>query len=146
LWQLPLGIFGNSEHEILRDKGHHTTVYPSSLNDKWKFRKFLFIKESLGKLDVGSAPDGTRTQLVGTRKNFVNRKFVDAFVACMSSVYNIPWESSYVWIRGSVRAIPLPVFLVSEALTMSIAPYLFEDQNLEPTGKYQSTPTGFAKI
>ena len=72
MWQLPLGIFGKSEFEILRDKKHHTSVYPSSLNERAKFRVFLYFKESLGNLDV-VAPDGTGTQVVGARKNFVNR-------------------------------------------------------------------------
>ncbi len=143
-WPLPLGVFGKSEHEILRDKGHHTVVYPTSLNDKWKFRMVHFIDESLGKLDVGLAPDGTGTQVVGIRRSFVKRRFVDAFVGCMSDVYNNAWESMYVWVLGPTRAGSAPRFLVSEGLTMCISPYLLGDQHLEPTGKYQYTPQDFA--
>ena len=143
-WQLPLGIFGKSEFEILRDKGFHTALYPSSLNEKGKFHRFLYFKESLGKLDVGFAPDGTGTQVVGARKNFVNRRFVDAFVGCMTDVYNSSWERIHVWISGNIRLGPCPVFLVSEPLAMSVAPYVFENQQLEPTGKYQPTPSGVA--
>ena len=144
MWQLPLGIFGKSEFEILRDKKHYTSVYPSSLNERAKFRGFLYFKESLGNLDVAFAPDGTGTQVVGARKNFVNRRFVDPFVDCMSDVYNSSWERMHVWISGNVRAGPCPVFLVSEPLAMSVAPYIFENQHLEPTGKYQPVPTGSA--
>ena len=140
---LPVGMFGVSEFEILRDKHHITTVYPGSLNDRAKFPPRLFYrKESLDKLDVGFAPDGTGTQVVGAHENFVNRRFVDAFVECMSEVYNVSWENVRVWIRGPVRAEPLPVFLVSEMLGMAIAPYRFVGQHLEPKGKYQPVSMG----
>lgn len=144
MWQLPLGIFGKSEFEILRDKRHHTEVYPSSLNEKAKFRKFLYFKESLSKLDVGFAPDGTGAQVVGARGNFVNRRFVDAFVGCMSGVYTSSWERMDVWISRNVRMGPCPMFLVREPLAMSVAPYVFENQHFEPTGKYQPVLSGFA--
>jgi hypothetical protein len=136
---LPLGISGKSEHEILRDKGPHTMVYPSSLNDKWKFRIVHYIDEPLAKLD------GTGTQLVGTRRSFVNRKFVDAFVSCIGDVYNSAWEGMRVWVLGPTRSSVAPIFLVSEGLTVSIAPYFLGEQRLEPTGKYQYPPTGSAR-
>ncbi len=145
LSQLPLGIFGNSEFEIVRDKHHFTQVCPSSLNEKAKFQKHLYFRESLGKLDVGFAPDGTGTQVVGTHENFVNRRFVDPFVDCMRDVYNSSWERMHVWVRKIVRVGPLPVFLVSDPLTMCISPYLFPNQRLEPTGKYRPATTGGAE-
>jgi len=89
--QLPLGIFGRSEFEILRDKKHHTVVYPSSLNQMVKFHRFVPEKVSLTKLDVGFAPDGTGTQLAGIWTSFVSRRFVDGFVACMKDVYSASW-------------------------------------------------------
>jgi hypothetical protein len=144
-WQLPLGIFGKSEHEIIRDKGHHTVVYPSSLNDKWKFRMVHYIDESLSKLDIGFAPDGTGAQVVGIRQSFVNRKFVDGFVGCISEIYKTSWETVYVWSLGPTRAGSAPIFLVSERLTMSISPYWLGDQHLEPTGKYEYAQPGFAR-
>jgi hypothetical protein len=143
--QLPLGIFGKSEYEIIRDKDHRTVVYPSLLNSKWKFHTVHFIDEALGKLDVGFAPDGTGMQAVGTRRSFVNRKFVDGFVGCVSDVYNTSWETIHVWALGPTRTGAAPIFLVSESLTMSVSPYLFGDQHFEPTGKYEYAQPGFAR-
>ena len=137
LSKLPLGIFGNSEFEVLQDKSHHTLVYPRSINDKGHFRLFSYSKRSLNQLDVGFSPDGTGTQVVGTMDNFVNRKFVDAFVGCMGDVYKLPWDRMEVWVRGNILKGPLPIFLVSETLSMVIAPNLFSSGHLEPTGKYQ---------
>ena len=137
--KLPLGIFGRSEFEILQDKQRHTVVYPRSLNDRAHFRMSLYLRESLANLEVGFAPDGTGTQIVGTLENFVNRKFVDAFVGCVSEVYNNSWVTINVWIRGNIRLGPLPVFLAGETLAMTIAPHLFRGQHLESTGKYQPT-------
>ena len=133
---LPGGLFGVSEFEILRDNHHITTVYPGSLNDRARFPPKVYRKEPLDKLDVGFAPDGTGTQVVGAHENFVNQRFVDAFVECINEVYNVSWESVRVWIRWPVRAEPLPVFLVGETLGMAIAPYRFVGQHLEPIGKY----------
>jgi hypothetical protein len=119
-----------------------TLVYPSSLNDKWKFRMVHYIDESLSKLDIGFAPDGAGAQVVGIRQSFVNRKFVDGFVGCISEIYKTSWETVYVWSLGPTRAGSAPIFLVSEGLTMSISPYWLGDQHLEPTGKYEYAQPG----
>jgi len=132
--QLPLGIFGRSEFEILRDKKHHTVVYPSSLNQMVKFNRFVPEKVSLTKLDVGFAPDGTGTQLAGIWTSFVSRRFVDGFVACMKDVYSASWGNMHAW---AMRGGALPIFLLSDIVSMSIAPYALGDQSLRPTGKYQ---------
>lgn len=138
---LPLGIFGKSEHEILRDKGKHVTlVYNSSINHRLNFNKVVFARESLTKFEAGPAPDGTGIQLVGKWTSFVDRKFVDGFVGCMRDVYNVPWETMHVWTLGAVRSGPLPVFLVSDPLSIVIAPYVFGSQRFEPAGKYQPLP------
>ncbi len=135
--QLPLGIFGRSEFEILRDKRNHTTLYPSSLNSHASFNRFRYVKESLEKLDAGFVPDGTGTQVVGRFDSFVDRRFLDGFVGCMSNVYNNSWETMHVWIHGRLQPRALPVFFVSEPLTITISPYIFSNQRLEPTAKYQ---------
>jgi len=129
--KLPLGIFGNSVYEILCDKQHHTIVYPRSVNDKAHFSLSRYLKYPLSQLDIGVAPDGTGTQVVGTRNGFVKQRFVDAFVACVKEVYSVPAENLVVWISG-----PIPIFLVSDPICMTIAPYF--GGHLEPIGKYQS--------
>lgn len=139
LSKLPLGIFGDSEYEVLRDKHHHTAVYPQSINDKGRFRPLAYFKNPLAQLDVGLSPDGTGTQIVGTRDNFVNRRFVDAFVNCMGVMYHIPWTNLHLLVRGHTKAGSLPVFLVGDPLSMTIAPYLIGKQHVEPTGKYKPT-------
>lgn len=136
---LPLGIFGKSEYEVLRDKNHLTLIYPSSLNNKWKFRMANYVDEPLGNLEVGSIQEGSGTQLVGIRSSFVNRKFVDAFVRCVSEVYRGSWQSVNVWALGPTRKGSLPIFLVGENVTMCIAPNM-ADKHSEPTGKYQFQP------
>lgn len=133
---LPLGIFGKSEYEVLRDKGHLTLIYPSSLNNKWKFRMANYADEPLSRLDIGFTQEGSGTQLVGIRGSFVDRKFVDAFVKCMTDVYSGSWQSMSVWSLGPTRRGSLPIFLVGENLTMCIAPKM-ADKHFEPTGKYQ---------
>ena len=127
-----------------RDKGHHTVVYPGSLNAKWKIRMVRFIDEPLDKLDIGFAPDGTGKQIVGIRRSFVNRKFVDAFAGCMRDPYKTRWEGMYVWVLGPTSSGSAPIFLVGEHLTVSISHYLFGDQRLEPTGRYRYMPPDIA--
>jgi len=139
---LPLGLFGKSEFEILRDKLRRIAVYPRSVNDKVHFGMSGFSKHSLDQLDVGFTPDGTGVQIVGTRNNFANRKLVDAFVGCMMDVYKSPWTSMHMWVRGDIYKGPLPLFAVSDALAMTVAPYLFQSKSLEPTGKYTPPQTG----
>ena len=136
LSKLPLGIFGNSEFEILRDKSNTCLVYPRSINDKGHFRLYSYSKRSLNQLDVGFPPEGSGAEIVGTMGNFVSRKFVDVFVSCMSDVYKVPWDRVDVWVRGYLPKGQLPIFLVSEPVCMVIAPRLIKG-HLEPTGKYQ---------
>ena len=113
LSQLPMSVFGKSEFEILRDTKHYSMVYPILLNHRMKLHKFVPERESLALIDVGFAPDGTGTQLAGIWASFLNRRFIDGFVACMRDVYNASWESMHVRV---VRGGPLPIFLVSEVL------------------------------
>jgi hypothetical protein len=95
-----------------------------------------YVDEPISKLDVGFTQEGSGTQLVGIRGSLVNRKFVDAFVRCMSDVHGGSWESMNVWSLGPTRRGSLPIFLVGENLTMCIAPNM-ADKHSEQTGKYQ---------
>jgi hypothetical protein len=141
---LPLGIFGSSEFEVVRDKQRHTMIYPSSLNSGAPFYGHRYVKDSLDKLDVSLAPDGIGTQVVGRFDSFVSRKFVDGFIGCMSNVYGISWDRMHVWIHGKLHPRSLPVFLVGDPLAMIISPYIFSNLHLEPTGKYQPLSPGGA--
>lgn len=132
---LPLGLFGHSKFEIIRDKKHVTTLYPSYLNSTRSFYMHRYVKEPLGMLDVGFAPDGTGKQLVGMGESFADRWFVDNYVDCMNEVYKVPWNTILAFIHR--RAPPLPIFLVSDTLSIAIAPYLLRNKQLEPMEKYQ---------
>jgi hypothetical protein len=138
LSKIPLGMFGKSDFELLRDKQHRMMIYPHSLNEKAHFRFSAFFRHSLDQLDVGFAPDGTGTQLLRTRRNFVKRSFLDAFVRCVREVYGTLPETMHFWVRGNEALGPMPVFLAAEPLSMTLAPYLLNGGQIQPRGKYQA--------
>lgn len=112
--------------EVARDKGRITMLLPGSedaharVNSMKRFR--------LDELDSGDSTVERRgvpvgTPLVGRNKTAVNRRYVDGFVSCMSSVYQVTWDQAQALVH-TYRTFPL--FLVAGGFMFAVAPVLGE--------------------
>lgn len=122
-------IYGGVSAEIARDKLHVTMLVPSSL--KAGFDTFQSLR--LNSLDIGSSPEAKGGAIVGHGRTCVSRLFVDSFVNCMKNVYGVSQDE----IRARVhKAVSFPMLLVSDPLTMIIAPVRVPERERWETGKY----------
>ena len=124
-------IYGGLTAEVARDKNHLTMLAPSSINAKAKFHTFLTL--SLNSMGIGSSQEAKGGAIMGHEKNAVSKLFVDNFVNCMRTIYSVPPEK----IKARVHeAIIFPIILVSDPLTMIIAPIRMQENLQWQTGKY----------
>jgi hypothetical protein len=124
-------IYGGATAEVARDKLGVTMLVPSSL----KARLDTFLALRLNSLDIGSSLEAKGGTIVGHGRTCVSRLFVDSFVSCMKNVYTVSQE--YIRVRVH-RAVTFPMLLVSDPLTMIIAPIRLAEQEHWETGKYEA--------
>jgi len=122
-------IYGSSVVEVAWDKARISMLLPSSINVNANFQNLMSLP--LNSLDVGVTPD--RTTVVGLRKTFINRKFIDGFVNCMIDIYGISWKNMQALIHKTQT---FPNLLIADQLTFCVAPVTFPMGALGELGKY----------
>lgn len=117
--------------ECVMEHNQVSILYASSINKRANFSAFKIVPID----SLNSGIFNNETEVVGFRKTAVNRKYVDGFVNCLNNVYNVSWKKIEVAVN---RTKPFPIFLMTEILSMAVAPIFTkgDPENLWKGSKY----------